>query len=423
MQIIKYPKIEQIEKILQRPSIESSSLDSLVREVFQKVINEGDKALFEYTKKFDKVDLQSLEVTEKDFLEAEKNLSQDLKEAILIAKNNIQKFHENQIQVEKEVETMPGIKCYRKSLPIQKVGLYIPGGTAPLFSTVLMLGIPAKIAGCDEIILTTPPNLEGKIHPAILWTANQVGITKIFKVGGSQAIAGLTIGTESIPKVYKIFGPGNQFVVKAKQIAMEYGVAMDMPAGPSEVCVIADKKANPRFIASDLLAQAEHGSDSQVVLISDSLEILEKTKLEVEIQLETLPRKELTQKSLEYAKFILTRNIVEAFQISNIYAAEHLIIQTQNYKQNSKLVKNAGSVFLGEYTPESLGDYASGTNHSLPTNGFAKNYSGVSVDSFVKKITFQEASKNGLKNIAKTVMTMAKAETLEAHSRAVEVRS
>ena len=423
MQIIKYPKIEQIEKILQRPSIESSSLDSLVREVFQKVINEGDKALFEYTKKFDKVDLQSLEVTEKDFLEAEKNLSQDLKEAILIAKNNIQKFHENQIQVEKEVETMPGIKCYRKSLPIQKVGLYIPGGTAPLFSTVLMLGIPAKIAGCDEIILTTPPNLEGKIHPAILWTANQVGITKIFKVGGSQAIAGLTIGTESIPKVYKIFGPGNQFVVKAKQIAMEYGVAMDMPAGPSEVCVIADKKANPRFIASDLLAQAEHGSDSQVVLISDSLEILEKTKLEVEIQLETLPRKELTQKSLEYAKFILTKNIVEAFQISNIYAAEHLIIQTQNYKQNSKLVKNAGSVFLGEYTPESLGDYASGTNHSLPTNGFAKNYSGVSVDSFVKKITFQEASKNGLKNIAKTVMTMAKAETLEAHSRAVEVRS
>ena len=423
MQIIKYPKIEQIEKILQRPSIESSSLDSLVREVFQKVINEGDKALFEYTKKFDKVDLQSLEVTEKDFLEAEKNLSQDLKEAILIAKNNIQKFHENQIQVEKEVETMPGIKCYRKSLPIQKVGLYIPGGTAPLFSTVLMLGIPAKIAGCDEIILTTPPNLEGKIHPAILWTANQVGITKIFKVGGSQAIAGLTIGTESIPKVYKIFGPGNQFVVKAKQIAMEYGVAMDMPAGPSEVCVIADKKANPKFIASDLLAQAEHGSDSQVVLISDSLEILEKTKLEVEIQLETLPRKELTQKSLEYAKFILTRNIVEAFQISNIYAAEHLIIQTQNYKQNSKLVKNAGSVFLGEYTPESLGDYASGTNHSLPTNGFAKNYSGVSVDSFVKKITFQEASKNGLKNIAKTVMTMAKAETLEAHSRAVEVRS
>jgi histidinol dehydrogenase len=423
MQIIKYPKIEQIEKILQRPSIESSSLDSLVREVFQKVINEGDKALFEYTKKFDKVDLQSLEVTEKDFLEAEKNLSQDLKEAILIAKNNIQKFHENQIQVEKEVETMPGIKCYRKSLPIQKVGLYIPGGTAPLFSTVLMLGIPAKIAGCDEIILTTPPNLEGKIHPAILWTANQVGITKIFKVGGSQAIAGLTIGTESIPKVYKIFGPGNQFVVKAKQIAMEYGVAMDMPAGPSEVCVIADKKANPKFIASDLLAQAEHGSDSQVVLISDSLEILEKTKLEVEIQLETLPRKELTQKSLEYAKFILTKNIVEAFQISNIYAAEHLIIQTQNYKQNSKLVKNAGSVFLGEYTPESLGDYASGTNHSLPTNGFAKNYSGVSVDSFVKKITFQEASKNGLKNIAKTVMTMAKAETLEAHSRAVEVRS
>jgi histidinol dehydrogenase len=423
MQLIKHPKIEQIEKILQRPSIESSSLDSLVREVFQKVTNEGDKALFKYTKKFDKVDLQSLEVTKEEFLEAEKIVSEDLKKAILIAKNNIQKFHKNQIQVEKEVETMLGIKCYRKSLPIQKVGLYIPGGTAPLFSTVLMLGIPAKIAGCDEIILTTPPNLEGKIHPAILWTANQTGITKIFKVGGSQAIAGLTIGTESIPKVYKIFGPGNQFVVKAKQIAMEYGVAMDMPAGPSEVCVITDKKANPKFIASDLLAQAEHGSDSQVVLISDSLEILEKTKLEVEIQLETLPRKELTQKSLEYAKFILTRNIVEAFQISNIYAPEHLIIQTQNYKQNSKLVKNAGSVFLGEYTPESLGDYASGTNHSLPTNGFAKNYSGVSVDSFVKKITFQEASKNGLKNIAKTVMTMAKAETLEAHSRAVEVRS
>ena len=422
MQIITDIETRDLADVFKRPSLGLDRLESLIKDVYQKVQQYKDRALFDFTKRFDKVELTDFLVSQKEFVEAEDKVEDDLKKAILEAKDNIHKFHRLQTLTPMRTETTDGVLCWQESRPIQKVGLYIPGGTAPLFSTVLMLGIPAKLAGCEEIILTTPPDPSGKVHPAILWTARQIGINKVFKLGGSQAVAAMAIGTETVPKVDKIFGPGNQFVVKAKQIAQNYGVAIDMPAGPSEVLIVADKEAKPEFLASDLLAQAEHGPDSQTILISNNLEILKKTKVELEKQLKNLPRKEIAKESLQHSKFILTKTLAQAFDLANIYAPEHLIIQTENYLEHSRLVKNAGSVFLGEYTPESLGDYASGTNHSLPTGGFARNYSGVCIDSFVKKISFQEVNQKGLRNISRTVQTMAKAEGLEGHSRSVEVR-
>jgi histidinol dehydrogenase len=366
--------------------------------------------------------LKDFQVSAKEIAEAELQLSAALKQAIQQAKENIFTFHSFQMHKPRSVETMPGIECWRKSVGIEKVGLYIPGGTAPLFSTILMLGIPAAIAGCKEVVLCSPCNREGKLHPAILYTANLVGIKKIFKIGGAQAIAAMAYGTESIPAVYKIFGPGNQYVTAAKQLVQIGGVAIDMPAGPSEVCVLADDTANPAFIASDLLSQAEHGVDSQVLLVSSSAFIVQSVLKEIENQLEQLPRKDLAQKALENSKAIVVNSMNDAIEMVNEYAAEHLIICCKDAEVIAEKVTNAGSVFIGNYSPESVGDYASGTNHTLPTNAFARAYSGVSVDSFVKKITFQKLSKDSLQNIAQTVIEMAEAEGLKAHANAVRVR-
>jgi len=422
MNIIKYPQPTGIDTLLARPIKNASELEPLIHSIFAEVQANQDNALFELTAKFDKATLDTLTVSQEECASSGDHISQEVKDAIQVARQNITAFHSSQIITEPVTQTMPGITCWRKNTPIESIGLYIPGGTAPLFSTVLMLGIPAILAGCPNIALCTPPNGQGKINPHILYTANLLGIKNIFKVGGSQAIAAMTFGTQSIPKVHKIFGPGNQYVTMAKQIATKYGVAIDMPAGPSEVCVIADKTANPSFVASDLLAQAEHGIDSQVVLISDSLEILQKTQSKIQEQLQTLSRADILEQSLVHAKLILATDTAECFAISNQYAPEHLIIQTQNAEKDAQMVTNAGSVFIGNYTPESLGDYASGTNHSLPTFGFAKNYSGVSVDSFIKKITFQKATKEGLGGIAKTVQSMAHAESLDAHAASISVR-
>ncbi len=405
-----------------RPVFDASSLEKKVKKILDAVKAKGDKAIRKYTKEFDGVKLKKLEVSSKEIKTAEKLLSQELKDAILLAKNNIEKFHTPQLQEPVIIETMPGVQCWRKSIAIEKVGLYIPGGTAPLFSTILMLGIPARIAGCKEIILCTPPSKDGTVHPAILFAASLVGVTKIFKCGGVQAIAAMTYGTETIPLVYKIFGPGNQYVTAAKQLVQNDGVAIDMPAGPSEVAVYADANANVRFIAADLLSQAEHGADSQVILVSTDKNVLQQTEKEVTKQLAELPRKELAAKALSNSKLILVRDETEAMQLLNEYAAEHLILNCNNAAALAEQVVNAGSVFIGAYSPESVGDYASGTNHTLPTNGYAKAYSGVSVDSFVKKVTFQKLSKEGLLNIASAVKTMAAAEGLEAHRKAVEVR-
>jgi len=422
MQVIKYPTREEWTSLLTRPTYDSTLLFGSVQKVLDEVRSRGDIAVREYTKQFDQVDLESIEVTKEEIAEAEKLVSVNLKQAIEMARRNIWKFHSEQQQELPEIQTSPGVYCWQKAIAIEKVGLYVPGGTAPLFSTVLMLGIPAQIAECNQVILCTPPNKEGKIHPAVLYAAKVAGIHRIFKIGGSQAIAAMAYGTETVPKVYKIFGPGNQYVTAAKQLVSLRDVAIDMPAGPSEVEVIADETANPAFIAADLLSQAEHGVDSQVILVTVSEKIIEPVIQQLELQLEQLPRKELARKALENSKIILLKTLEEAVEMTNEYAPEHLIISTRFYLGVAANIINAGSVFLGNYTPESAGDYASGTNHTLPTNGYAKSYNGVNLDSFIRKVTFQQITQEGLTNLSNAIILMAESEELQAHSNAVKIR-
>ena len=422
MKKILYPNKSEWSEMLRRPVLNVETLFENVRMILKDVRANGDKAVIEYEERFDKVKLETLVVTDAEMKEAEKEVPIELKVAILLAQRNIYTFHKKQKFEGKKVETMEGVTCWQKAVGIEKVGLYIPGGTAPLFSTVLMLAVPAKIAGCKEIVLCTPPNKEGKINPAILYAAQVAGVSKIFKAGGVQAIGAMAYGTESIPKVYKIFGPGNQYVMAAKQQVAMHDVAIDMPAGPSEVEVIADETANPAFVAADLLSQAEHGVDSQVVLITTSEKLLDEVEYEVQHQLSRLPRWEIAEKSLANSKLILVKDMDAVIELTNEYAPEHLIIETQNYMELAEKVVNAGSVFLGSYTPESAGDYASGTNHTLPTNGYAKAYSGVSLDSFIRKITFQEINREGIQNIGPAIEVMAAHEQLDAHKNAVTVR-
>lgn len=416
------PNDEKLSKVIVRPTLAVEDLDDLVWDILKNVKENGDKALIEYNKKFNQFDAVDFRVSHEELKNSEKNISVELKNAIALAAANIKKFHSNQRITEEKIETTKGVSCWRKSIAIEKVGLYIPGGSAPLFSTVLMLAIPAIIAGCKEIILCTPANSEGKINEAILFTANFLGIEKIYKIGGAQAIAAMAYGTESISKVYKIFGPGNQFVTKAKTLIQNEGIAIDMPAGPSEVLVIADASCDPDFVAADLLSQAEHGTDSQVVLLSDSQGVLNNVQMAIEKPLAVLPRKALAAKTLENSYFIQLESIEKCLEFSNEYAPEHLILALDNAENHIDLIVNAGSVFLGHYSCESAGDYASGTNHTLPTNGFAKSYSGVSVDSFVKRVTFQKLSADGLQNIGPAIEEMAAAEQLEAHKNAVSIR-
>ena len=422
MKKILYPNQADWADILKRPVLSMETLRGTVCEVLDKIKAEGDKAVIEYEERFDKVKLDSLAVTDQEMKEAEAQVPIELKVAILLAQRNIYTFHKKQKFESKKVETMEGVTCWQKAVGIEKVGLYIPGGTAPLFSTVLMLAVPARVAGCKEIVLCTPPNKEGKIHPAILYAAQVSGVSKIFKAGGVQAIGAMAYGTESVPKVYKIFGPGNQYVMAAKQQVSLHDVAIDMPAGPSEVEVIADETANPAFVAADLLSQAEHGVDSQVVLITTSEKLLNEVEYEVQHQLARLPRWQMAEKSLANSKLVLVKDMEEAIAMTNEYAPEHLIIETKDYMELAEKVVNAGSVFLGSYTPESAGDYASGTNHTLPTNGYAKAYSGVSLDSFIRKITFQEINREGIQNIGPAIEVMAANEQLDAHKNAVSVR-
>jgi len=422
MKKIIYPDKSDWGEILQRPVLDVQTLRGTVCEVLDQVKKEGDKAVLEYEERFDKVKLDSLAVTEEEMSELEQEVPIELKAAILLAHKNIYTFHAAQKFESKKVETVEGVTCWQKAVGIEKVGLYIPGGTAPLFSTVLMLAVPAKIAGCKEIVLCTPPNREGKVNPAILYAAKVAGVSKIFKVGGVQAIGAMAYGTESVPKVYKIFGPGNQYVMAAKQQVSLHEVAIDMPAGPSEVEVLADETANPAFVAADLLSQAEHGADSQVVLITTSEKLLKEVEYEVQHQLSRLPRWQIAEKALENSKLVLVKNMDEAIAMTNEYAPEHLIIETKDYMELAERVVNAGSVFLGSFTPESAGDYASGTNHTLPTNGYAKAYSGVSLDSFIRKITFQEITHEGIQNIGPAIEVMATNEQLDAHKNAVSVR-
>ena len=422
MKVIKYPAKEEWSEIVKRPHLDVSKLNATVQGVLDDVKKHGDEAVKRYEEMFDHAHLDSLAVTEAEIEEAEQMVSQELKDALHLAHHNIAAFHQSQKFEGEKVETCPGVTCWQKSVAIQKVGLYIPGGTAPLFSTVLMLATPAKIAGCEEIVLCTPPNQEGKVNPAILMAAKIAGVSKIFKAGGVQAIGAMAYGTESVPKVYKIFGPGNQFVMAAKQQVSLHDVAIDMPAGPSEVCLIADETANPVFAAADLLSQAEHGFDSQVFFITTSDKVLENVKKEVEAQLERLPRKEMAQTSLDNSKFILVKGDEEAIDLCNTYAPEHLIIATANYEQLAERVVNAGSVFLGNYACESAGDYASGTNHTLPTHGYALAYNGVNLDSYNRKITFQHLTEEGIRNIGDAVVTMAENEQLEAHANAMRLR-
>ena len=422
MKLIKYPSKEQWAELLKRPALNTESLFDTVRTIINKVRAEGDKAVLEYEAAFDKVTLSALTVTSEEIQKAEGLISDELKSAITLAKRNIETFHSSQRFVGKKVETMEGVTCWQKAVGIEKVGLYIPGGTAPLFSTVLMLAVPAKIAGCREIVLCTPPDKNGNIHPAILFAAQLAGVSKIFKAGGVQAIAAMAYGTESVPKVYKIFGPGNQYVTAAKQLVSLRDVAIDMPAGPSEVEVIADESANPAFIAADFLSQAEHGMDSQAMLVTASESIVEPVMQAIREQLDRLPRKEITEKSLSHSRLIVLKDKQEVIDFTNLYAPEHLIIQTTDYADIAGQVENAGSVFMGPYTPESAGDYASGTNHTLPTNGYAKAYSGVNLDSFIKKITFQEITADGIRLLGGTIRTMAANEQLDAHKNAVTIR-
>ena len=422
MNIIKNPSRSDWAKIIERPHLDISQLNSTVSSVLADVKSRGDEAVKEYEEKFDHVNLSSIAVTEEEMKEAETLVSEDLEQAIRLAHFNIKKFHESQRFKGEKVETGPGITCWQKSVAIERVGLYIPGGTAPLFSTVLMLATPAKIAGCKEIVLCTPPNREGKVNPAILVAAKTAGVSKIFKAGGVQAIGAMAYGTASVPKVFKIFGPGNQYVMAAKQQVSLHDAAIDMPAGPSEVCVIADETANAEFVAADLLSQAEHGIDSQVLLITTSEDMLFQVKAEVERQLELLPRKEIAARTLENSQLVLVENENEAIELSNFYAPEHLILQTNNFEQMAEQVVNAGSVFLGKYACESAGDYASGTNHTLPTHGYATAYSGVNLDSYCRKITFQHLTEEGVRHIGHAVELMAEAEQLDAHKNAMTVR-
>ena len=422
MKKILYPNKADWAEMLQRPMQNVSTFFENVGTILKNVKANGDAAVLEYEEQFDKVKLASLVVTEEEMKEAESQVPIELKVAILLAQRNIYTFHKKQKFEGKKVETMEGVTCWQKAVGIEKVGLYIPGGTAPLFSTVLMLAVPAKIAGCKEIVLCTPPDKEGKINPAILYAAQVSGVSKIFKAGGVQAIGAMAYGTESVPKVYKIFGPGNQYVMAAKQQVAMHDVAIDMPAGPSEVMVIADETSNPAFVAADLLSQAEHGVDSQVVLVTTSEKFLGEVEYEVQHQLSRLPRWQIAEKSLENSKLILVKDMDEAIEMANEYAPEHLIIETKDYMDLAEKVVNAGSVFLGAYTPESAGDYASGTNHTLPTNGYAKAYSGVSLDSFIRKITFQEINREGIQNIGPAIEVMASNEHLDAHKNAVSVR-
>ena len=422
MKKIIYPEKKDWMEILRRPVLNTDTLRNTVKEVLDKVKTEGDKAVREYEERFDKVKLDSLGVTETEIAEAEKEVPIELKAAIMLAQKNIHTFHSSQRFEGKKVQTVPGVTCWQKAVAIEKVGLYIPGGTAPLFSTVLMLATPAQIAGCKEIVLCTPPDKEGKVHPAILYAAKLAGVNKIFKAGGVQAIAAMAYGTESVPKVYKIFGPGNQYVTAAKQQVSLRDVAIDMPAGPSEVEVLADETANPVFVAADLLSQAEHGVDSQAMLITTSEKLMKEVEYEVQRQLALLPRWEIAEKSLASSKLILVRDMDEAIALTNEYAPEHLIIETRDYMEQAERIVNAGCLFLGSLTPESAGDYASGTNHTLPTNGYAKAYSGVSLDSFIRKITFQEINGEGIQNIGPAIEVMAANEQLGAHKNAVTVR-
>ena len=422
MKRFEYPKKTDWKNILQRPTATVSDIESTVTGVFKDVERNGDAAVNSYTAKFDGVKLENMLVGSEEIKEAINQVPDQLKNAIKLAKSNIEKFHSAQQTATVSLETMPGVKCWQEKRPIQKVGLYIPGGTAPLFSTILMLAVPAKIAGCKEIVLCTPPDTSGAINPAILYTAQLCGITKICKVGGIQAIAALTFGTATIPQVYKIFGPGNQYVTVAKQLATKYGVAIDMPAGPSELLVVADDTANPKFVAADLLSQAEHGVDSQVLLVSTSSTMLDSVTTELELQLAVLPRKDIAKKSIANSRLILMENKEEALELINAYGPEHFIVCTAEDEFYVNNIANAGSVFVGNYTPESAGDYASGTNHTLPTNGYAKQYSGVNLDSFMKSMTFQKISEDGMKRIGNAIELMAEAEGLQAHKNAVTVR-
>ena len=422
MDIYLNPSKDQWPSILARPEADYSALRDYVLKILEKVRKEGDRALKDYTLAFDKANLQEFQVSADERRGSGEQISESLKAAISIAKSNIERFHQSQKPEDLVINTMPGVECRLKHMPIEKVGLYIPGGTAPLLSTVLMLGIPARIAGCPEIILCTPPNADGMIHPAILYCAGILGIEKIFRVGGAQAIAAMAFGTESIPKVDKIFGPGNQYVTVAKQLVSLENVAIDMPAGPSEVAVIADSSADPAFIAADLLSQAEHGTDSQVILVATREKIISKVRAELESQLATLPRKEIAEAALKNSRLIVMEDMENILDMINSYAPEHLIIQCRNYEEVSNRIFNAGSVFLGAYTPESAGDYASGTNHTLPTGGYARAYSGIGLESFMKRISYQEISEDGLTNLGPTIQIMAEEEELMAHSIAVQIR-
>ncbi|MBN1184326.1 MAG: histidinol dehydrogenase [Bacteroidales bacterium] len=423
MNVVKNPKRDTWKKLLARPVFDASSLEENVKAILDEIKQNGDKAVKEYTKKFDSIELDDLRVFSKEMEDALYKVSDELKKAILLAKNNIESFHVFQLNNPmKIIESTPGVQCWQKAVPIEKVGLYVPGGTAPLFSTVLMLGIPAKIAGCKEIILCTPPNKEGKIDPAILVAANVIGIDQIFKVGGVQAIAAMAYGTDTIPGVYKIFGPGNQYVTTAKMLVSRDNVAIDMPAGPSEVLVMADETSNPEFIAYDLLSQAEHGTDSQAILVTNKEKIIPEVQKQLELKLKTLSRKEFAAKSLENSKIILIENEDDMLDLVNEYAPEHLIISMKNADDIATRIINAGSVFIGNNTPESAGDYASGTNHTLPTNGWAKSMSGVNMESYLKRITFQKISEYGLFNIGEAIEVMAATEGLDAHKNAVTVR-
>jgi len=422
MKLVIHPELSEWDELLSRPAFKFKKVEKIVKPILKKVKRQGDKALRKFAFEYDHAEITDIAVSSEELKACDRKISDELKEAIRVAKNNIEVFHRAQKDAVLEVKTMPGVKCSRKSVPISKVGLYIPGGTAPLFSTVLMLGVPAKIAGCQEIVLCTPPDRDGHIHPAILYTARLIGIDRIFKVGGAQAIAAMAYGTESIPRVYKIFGPGNQYVTVAKQEVQRSGIAIDLPAGPSEVAVYADKTSHPGFVAADLLSQAEHGIDSQVLLVTTSEKVAEKVMEEVENQLELLPRKEITAQALEGSWAIVVKSNEEAIDLLNEYGAEHLILATEDARHLAKHIENAGSVFIGPFTPESAGDYASGTNHTLPTNGYAKAYSGVSLDSFVKKITFQEITPKGLQKLGPYIEVMAAAEELDAHKEAVSIR-
>lgn len=422
MKVIRYPERAEWTSLLERPHIDMTALYATVNTVLTDVRTRGDRAVLDYEEKFDRVSLSSLQVTEAEMEAAEQLVPEELKDALRQAERNIATFHEAQRFQGKKIETAPGVVCWQKAVPIEKVGLYIPGGTAPLFSTVLMLAVPARLAGCREIVLCTPPDREGRVNPAILHAARLAGVHRIFKAGGVQAIGAMAYGTETVPKVYKIFGPGNQYVMAAKQQVSLHEVAIDMPAGPSEVLIVADEKANPVFVAADLLSQAEHGADSQVLLVTTSDRMLERIREEVQVQLEKLPRRELAVRSLEHSKLILVHSMEEAMELANAYAPEHLILEVEDYTSLSEKVVNAGSVFMGAYTPESAGDYASGTNHTLPTSGYARAYSGVNLDSFVRKITFQELSPEGIRNIGPAIEKLASGEQLDAHKNAVTLR-